>query len=62
MHVAVSTGERPFTISLDDSSERLPSASTCFNLLRLPNYTSAAALRDKLLLAIRNASEGFDFT
>eukprot|EP00041_Stephanoeca_diplocostata_P027050 m.739116 g.739116 ORF g.739116 m.739116 type:complete len:1120 (-) comp23102_c1_seq5:136-3495(-) len=55
-------GERPFTISLDDSSERLPSASTCFNLLRLPNYTSAAALRDKLLLAIRNASEGFDFT
>ena len=29
------------------------SASTCSNLLKLPNYRRASTLRDKLLYAIR---------
>jgi ubiquitin-protein ligase E3 A len=39
-------------------SERLPSASTCFNILLLPQYGSRAKLRHHLALAINNA-EGF---
>lgn len=33
---------------------RLPSTSTCVNLLKLPRYSTEAALRDKLLYAIRS--------
>ena len=29
--------------------DRLPSASTCFNLLKLPNYRRASTLKAKLL-------------
>lgn len=35
-----------------------PAAHTCFNHLLLPEYSSEAVLREKLLLAISNA-EGF---
>eukprot|EP00898_Chlorokybus_atmophyticus_P008084 jgi/Chlat1/8277/Chrsp78S07706 len=41
--------------------ERLPSAHTCFNQLDLPEYANAAQLRERLLLAIHEASEGFGF-
>ncbi|GAB2258516.1 hypothetical protein Droror1_Dr00014676 [Drosera rotundifolia] len=41
--------------------ERLPSAHTCFNQLDLPEYSSKEQLRDRLLLAIHEASEGFGF-
>ncbi|CAN0915763.1 E3 ubiquitin-protein ligase UPL1 [Linum grandiflorum] len=41
--------------------ERLPSAHTCFNQLDLPEYTSKEHLRNRLLLAIHEASEGFGF-
>jgi hypothetical protein len=41
--------------------ERLPSASTCFNTLKLPNYRTAAALRVKLLQAI-TACAGFELS
>jgi ubiquitin-protein ligase E3 B len=41
--------------------ERLPSASTCFNTLKLPNYRLAATLREKLLQAISSGS-GFDLS
>ena len=41
--------------------ERLPSASTCYNLLKLPNYRRAATLRLKLLQAIDSGS-GFDLS
>ena len=40
---------------------QLPSAHTCFNQLDLPDYGSEAALRAKLILAIRECSEGFGF-
>jgi E3 ubiquitin-protein ligase HUWE1 len=39
----------------------LPSAHTCFNQLDLPEYTSEDELREKLLIAIREGSEGFGF-
>jgi ubiquitin-protein ligase E3 B len=40
---------------------RLPSASTCFNTLKLPNYRLASTLREKLLQAI-NSGSGFDLS
>jgi len=40
---------------------RLPSASTCVNLLKLPEYSTEAELREKVLYAI-NAGAGFDLS
>lgn len=42
-------------------SHMLPSAHTCFNQLDLPEYPSEDVLREKLLIAIREGSEGFGF-
>ncbi|GJX96209.1 E3 ubiquitin protein ligase UPL1-like protein [Tanacetum coccineum] len=41
--------------------ERMPSVHTCFNQLDLPEYTSKEQLQERLLLAIHEASEGFEF-
>lgn len=41
--------------------ERLPSTSTCVNLLKLPRYTSESALRKKLLYAVTSGA-GFDLS
>ena len=41
--------------------DRLPSTSTCVNLLKLPRYTDASTLREKLLYAI-NSGAGFDLS
>ena len=51
----------PFTISRTHDSNKLPTASTCFNLLKLPSYRSLEVLRTKLKIAIKYGSEGFDF-
>jgi len=40
----------------------LPTASTCFNLLKIPAYTSKRHLTNKLLTAIRHGSQGFTFS
>lgn len=40
---------------------RLPSASTCVNLLKLPMYESSEQLRDKLLYAVSSGA-GFDLS
>ncbi|KAH8087159.1 HECT-domain-containing protein [Cristinia sonorae] len=40
---------------------RLPTASTCVNLLKLPRYTTERTLREKLLQAI-NSNAGFDLS
>ncbi|ODV88462.1 hypothetical protein CANCADRAFT_29700 [Tortispora caseinolytica NRRL Y-17796] len=40
---------------------RLPSASTCVNLLKLPNYQSKELLRERLMYAIQSA-KGFDLS
>lgn len=42
-------------------NERLPTASTCVNLLKLPIYTDERILRAKLLQAI-NSGAGFDLS
>lgn len=41
--------------------ERLPSTSTCVNLLKLPRYTSESTLREKLLYAVTSGA-GFDLS
>ena len=41
--------------------ERLPSTSTCVNLLKLPKYTTASTLRSKLVYAV-NSGAGFDLS
>lgn len=42
-------------------SARLPSAATCMNLLKLPQYNSIELLKEKLLYAIRSNS-GFELS
>ncbi|KAF2401004.1 hypothetical protein EJ06DRAFT_493618 [Trichodelitschia bisporula] len=44
-----------------DDETRLPSASTCINLLKLPRYSNAATLREKLLYAAFSGA-GFDLS
>jgi ubiquitin-protein ligase E3 C len=54
----------PFSIirmRIDSDSERLPTASTCVNLLRLPQYSSQRVMREKLILAIKSGT-GFELT
>jgi len=53
----------PFTIQRVDCSDdqRLPTASTCFNILKLPTYSSSRVMKEKLLQSIR-ARAGFDLS
>ena len=43
------------------SKDRLPSASTCFNLLKLPSYPKKSILKEKLKYAIQ-ANCGFELS
>jgi E3 ubiquitin-protein ligase HUWE1 len=54
-------GVQFFSIHKSFGTHLLPSAHTCFNQLELPEYTSEEELREKLLIAIREGSEGFGF-
>jgi len=55
-------GTQKFQIHRDDrSTDRLPSAHTCFNQLDLPVYETYDKLRSYLLKAIHECSEGFGF-
>jgi ubiquitin-protein ligase E3 C len=52
----------PFTIQrvgILRDGDKLPTASTCFNILKLPTYSSEKVLRDRLLLAIQSGA-GFE--
>lgn len=44
-----------------DDEQRLPTSSTCVNLLKLPRYNSLETTKEKLLLAIRSGA-GFDLS
>ncbi|CAO1637619.1 unnamed protein product [Parajaminaea phylloscopi] len=44
-----------------EDDQRLPTSSTCVNLLKLPRYTSLDQCREKLLTAIRSGA-GFDLS
>lgn len=50
-----------FAIRRSDPVDRLPTSSTCFNLLKLPNYQRRSTLREKLRYAIRS-SPGFELS
>uniref|UniRef100_A0A146L582 Ubiquitin-protein ligase E3B n=1 Tax=Lygus hesperus TaxID=30085 RepID=A0A146L582_LYGHE len=50
-----------FTIRKRDPQHRLPTSSTCFNLLKLPNYQRKGTLRDKLRYAI-SSNTGFELS
>ena len=52
----------PFSIQRGPNDDtRLPTASTCFNVLKLPAYSSKAKLEEKLLAAIRSGA-GFELS
>lgn len=50
-----------FSIRRQGSQQRLPTASTCFNLLKLPNYSRKAILKEKLKYALA-ANAGFELS
>ncbi|XP_022183812.2 ubiquitin-protein ligase E3B [Nilaparvata lugens] len=50
-----------FTIRKKDPQHRLPTSSTCFNLLKLPNYQHKSTLREKLRYAI-SSNTGFELS
>lgn len=55
-------GVQKFSIHMDSrGGDRLPAAHTCFNQLDLPQYESYEKLRQSLLVAIRECTEGFGF-
>ena len=56
-------GPQRFQIHLASSAkpESLPTSHTCFNQLDLPKYASEEKMRERLLLAIKECSEGFGF-
>jgi len=45
-----------------NSDTMLPSAHTCFNQLDLPRYSSKKILKEKVMLAVRECSQGFGFS
>ncbi|CAH0592635.1 unnamed protein product [Chrysodeixis includens] len=51
----------PFCIQSAGASDRLPSSSTCMNLLKLPEFNSDEVLAEKLLYAIQ-AGAGFELS
>jgi len=44
-----------------ESDAQLPSSSTCFNILKLPDFKSESIMKDKLLTALRSGA-GFEMT
>uniref|UniRef100_A0A182QT97 Ubiquitin-protein ligase E3C n=1 Tax=Anopheles farauti TaxID=69004 RepID=A0A182QT97_9DIPT len=51
----------PFLIQNAGDTDRLPSASTCMNLLKLPAFEEEDVLREKLLYAIQSGA-GFELS
>ena len=54
----------PFTIMRVEclkTESPLPTAATCFNLLKLPAYPNREMLNEKVLTGIRFGSHGFNF-
>ena len=50
-----------FNIHKAEPASRLPTSSTCFNLLKLPNYQRKTTLREKLRYAI-TSNTGFELS
>lgn len=63
LHLQGLSGLQRFTLAcVGDGDERLPTASTCFNLLKIPDYSSKAILEERLHVALHYGSEGFSFS
>jgi ubiquitin-protein ligase E3 C len=58
---AMNPGFTVMRVGISSDNEKLPSASTCFNVLKLPTYSSEKVLREKLLLSISSGS-GFEMS
>ena len=41
--------------------ERLPSASTCYNMLKLPDYRRASSMKQRLIYAV-TSNTGFELS
>jgi E3 ubiquitin-protein ligase HUWE1 len=54
-------GTKHFNVHKAYDNKLLPTAHTCFNQLDLPEYLTEEDLRQKLLIAIHEGSEGFAF-
>ena len=54
-------GTQLFSVHKAYDINALPQAHTCFNQLDLPAYPDEQTMREKLLLAITEGSEGFGF-
>lgn len=53
-------GPQKFTISLVPyTQDLLPTASTCINFLRLPDYPSKVLTKEKILVALQCGSQGY---
>jgi len=48
-------------VGVSSDNEKLPMASTCFNVLKLPTYSSKSVMKAKLLLAITSGT-GFELS
>uniref|UniRef100_A0A7S2WR58 HECT-type E3 ubiquitin transferase n=1 Tax=Mucochytrium quahogii TaxID=96639 RepID=A0A7S2WR58_9STRA len=48
-------------IPISNDDEKLPTASTCFNQLKLPTYSSAKVMKQKLLMSITSGT-GFELS
>lgn len=56
------SGPQKFSIhKVPGDTDRLPTAHTCFNQLDLPEYENKEILKERLLMAIREGTEGFGF-
>lgn len=51
----------PFCIQSAGTDDRLPTASTCMNLLKLPEFSDINVLREKLLYALESGT-GFELS
>ncbi|GAA5900666.1 hypothetical protein JCM8208_000560 [Rhodotorula glutinis] len=50
----------PLTIVRKDGGDAaLPSVMTCVNYVKLPNYSSRAVVRERILMAVREGADGF---
>lgn len=58
MHPKLGINMRGHVGNAEDESA-LPTASTCFNLLKLPPFVSEDVMRAKLLFAIEDGGTGF---
>jgi len=51
----------PFCIQHGGGGDRLPTASTCMNLLKLPAFENENLLRERLLYALQSGA-GFELS